>query len=211
MRGATVEIRKQATLSIFRSFKDYLGHARRHPLNDLVSHIATEGIKGRKLTGDEAIGPYMLLYIGGRDTAMSSLGWCMRHLAKKRALQSRLRADPGSIPAAVNELLRAYGVTCNGRKVIADIEFHGVAMRRGDVVALPSFLSSRDPRVYVDPHVVDIDRKAAHMTLGTGIHLCLGHVLAKTEMRVVLEQFLGRLQDIRIPEHAEVVWASRGV
>lgn len=211
MRGATLEIQREATLAIYRYFKDYLRECRRHPKTDLASHIATGELKGRRLTDEEAIGTCVLLYIGGLDTVKSSLGWYMRHLANDQPLQSRLRAEPKLIPMAVNELLRAYGLTCNGRKVVEDLDFHGVPMRRGDVVALPSFLSARDPRAYVDPHVVNIDRKAQHITLGTGIHLCLGHVLAKTEIRIVLEQFLSRFRDIRIPEHASVEWTSRGV
>jgi cytochrome P450 len=211
MRGETQEIRRAATHAIYRYFEEYLERCRRSPKNDLVSHIATGELNGRKLNDDEAIGTCMLLYIGGLDTVKSSLGWYIRHLALDPVLQSKLRADPKLIPAAVNELLRAYGVTCNGRKVVSDCDFHGVPMRRGDVVALPSFLSARDPRAYDNPHGVDIDRKAQHMTLGTGIHLCQGHLLAKLEMRIVLEQFLKRFQNICIPKGANPTWTSRGV
>ncbi len=49
------------------------------------------------------------------------------------------------------------------------------------------------------------------MTLGTGIHLCQGHVLAKTEMRIVLEQFLKRFRNIHLPDQTDVQWTSRGV
>jgi cytochrome P450 len=94
--------------------------------------------------------------------------------------------------------------------VVEDLDFHGIPMRRGDVVALPSFLSSSEPRDYADPHVVDIDRPP-HMTLETGIHLRLGHLLAKAEMRTVLEQFLGRFRNIRIPERGNVARRCRGV
>jgi cytochrome P450 len=212
MRGPTLEVRRHATQSIYNYFKEYLAQCRRNPKNDLVSHIATGAVNGRKLTDDEAIGTCVLLYIGGLDTVKSSLGWYVRHLALNPDLQERLRSEPQLIATAVNELLRAYGVTTNGRKVVADTEFHGVQMRRGDIVALPSFLSARDPRAYVEPHRVDIDRKnAAHMTLGTGIHLCQGHVLAKTEMRIVLEQFLKRFRNIRLPKQADIRWTSRGV
>jgi cytochrome P450 len=211
MRGATVEIQRAATVSIYQYFKDYLEHCRRRPKDDLVSHIATGALRGRTLNAEEAIGTCMLLYIGGLDTVKSSLGWYMRHLSLDQELQSRLRAEPHLIPLAVNELLRAYGVTCNGRKALADFDFHGVPMRRGDIVALPSFLSARDPRAYVDPHIVRLDRKAMNMTLGTGIHLCQGHVLAKTEMRIVLEQFLSRFRDIHVPDGANATWTSRGV
>jgi cytochrome P450 len=81
-----------------------------------------------------------------------------------------------------------------------DYTFHGVRMRAGDVVQLSLPLTSRDPTVYERPHTVDIDRTARHVAFGTGPHTCLGLRLAKREIRIVLESFLARFRNIRIPE-----------
>jgi cytochrome P450 len=59
--------------------------------------------------------------------------------------------------------------------------------------------------------VVNINRNARNMTFGTGIHTCLGIHLAKQEIRIVLEQFLRRFKNIRIPAGSAVPWTSRGV
>lgn len=199
LRGNSWEDQVAGTRAIYEYLRSYSEERRQNPGDDLVSKIVTAEVDGRKLTENEAIGMCMTLYLGGLDTVMNSLGWCMRHLAKDQVLQDRLRDDPDLISAAIEELLRAYGVSSTFRTVIEDIDFHGVPMRKGDIVALPTFFSSRDARQYPNPHVVDIDRKPRHLTMGSGVHNCLGIHLAKREIRIVLSEFLSRFSNIRIP------------
>ena len=208
LRGSTWEEHAAGTSAIYEYLKGYCEERRRRPGSDLGSKIVRAEIDGRKLTDNEAIGMCMTLYLGGLDTVTNSLGWCMRHIARDPALQARLYADPSLIPAAADELLRAYGVTSTFRTVVQDIDFHGVPMRKGDIVGLPTFFSSRDSRVYADPHTVDIARKARHLSFGSGVHNCLGVFLAKREIRVVLEAFLSRFSNIRIPETEKETWTT---
>src|SRR3546814_19488801 len=92
---------------------------RRGPIEDnLASHIATAQVKGRLLTDDEVMGMALVLYVGGLDTVASSVGWYLMHLARNPDLQERLRQNPELIPAAVEELLRAQGVTITMREEI---------------------------------------------------------------------------------------------
>jgi cytochrome P450 len=124
----------------------------------------------------------------------------MRHLAIDQALQTRLRNRPQDIPAAVEEFTRAYGVSAPSRTVAKDMVFHGVAMKKGEDVLLPTYLAGRDPRAWRNPHVIDLDRKPRHVTFGSGAHVCLGVHLAKREMRIMIESFLSRMNNIHIPE-----------
>jgi cytochrome P450 len=71
-------------------------------------------------------------------------------------------------------------------------------MKKGDEVNLPIMLANRDPAVYANPHVVDIDRKPRHITFGTGTHNCVGIHLAKRELRIVVEEFLTIFAAIRL-------------
>ena len=65
---------------------------------------------------------------------------------------------------------------------------------------LPTFLAGRDPRAFARPHVIDIDRNPRPVTFGRGPHVCIGIHLAKREMKVMIESFLSRMKNIRIPE-----------
>jgi len=211
VRGDTAQ--KIATL---RTVADYLmemmREKRRNPTEgDLASHIATARIDGKLMDEGDMFGMALVLYVGGLDTVASSLGWYFRQLTANQALQDRLRADPALLPGAVNELLRAHGITSQLREVTRDEPFHGVTLRKGDMIAIPTFLASRDDRVYDDPHRIDIDRNARHLTLATGVHNCLGIHLAKREIRIVLEQWLARTRNIRMQPGAGARWATQGV
>jgi len=184
---------------IFRYLHGFLQQERAAPRAEFLRGILASSIGDRPIDETEVLGLCFLFYIAGLDTVYSTLGWIMRHLAMDQPLQDRLRANPGDIPKAVNEFTRAYGVAAPHRMVTADIEFNGVQMRKGDVVLLPTYLASRDPRAYDNPHQVDIDRDSRSVTFGTGPHLCLGIHLAKREIRIVLESFLSRFRRISIP------------
>ena len=72
-------------------------------------------------------------------------------------------------------------------------------MRTDDVVLLPTYLASRDPEAFENPHVIDIGRRAGYVTFATGPHTCLGIHLAKREVKIVLNALLSRFRNIRIP------------
>jgi cytochrome P450 len=58
--------------------------------------------------------------------------------------------------------------------------------------------SGRDPTKLDDPDRFDIDRKEKpHLNFSTGPHLCLGHALARAEMRILAEEWLKRVPSFR--------------
>lgn len=208
LRGSSWEEQVAGTRALYDYMAEFAEERRRDPGDDLVSKIVTAEVAGRKLSDAEAVGMCMTLYLGGLDTVMNSLGWCFRHLARDPALQARLRNNPDDIPAAVDELLRAYGVTSTFRTVMEDCDFHGAPMRKGDIVALPTFFASRDARIYHDPHQVAVGRRPRSMSFGSGVHNCLGVHLAKREIRVVLDSFLRRFTNIRISANETEEWTT---
>jgi len=199
LRGTENQKRVVAARSILRYLEGFVEEQRQNPTTDLMRGLFAARIEDRELNHGEIMGMIYLLYIGGLDTVYSSLGWIMRHLAGDPALQQRLRAHPEDIPLAVEEFTRAFAVAAPHRKVAKDFNFHGVAMRKGDHVHMPTYLAARDPRVFDNPHAIDIDRRVRHLGFATGPHLCLGIHLAKREIKTVLETFLSRFNNIRIP------------
>ena len=211
LRGQTIQERIDAIIAIYAYFKERLDERRRSPGDDLITRIATGTVEGRPLTEAEAVGTCLTLYIGGLDSVASGLGWYLRHLALDQDLQARLRGEPSLIPAAVEEFSRAYGTNSNKRILTNDLDFHGAPMRQGDIVSLPTFLCSRDPREHADPHRINLVRKGRNMTFGAGAHNCIGIHLAKRELRIVLGQFLSRFDRFRIADDAEVVWTTQTI
>lgn len=202
IHGATNEVRFAASQAVIDYLKAFIAEKRARPetATDVMQAILGGCMPGRKFTEAEILGFVYLLYVAGLDTVYSTLGWIMRYLAGDQALQTRLRDNPKDIPQAIEEFTRAFGVSAPSRTVARDMTFHGVPMKAGEAVLLPTFLAGRDPRAWENPHVIDIDRRPRHVTFGTGPHVCLGVHLAKREMKIMLEAFLSRMRNIRRPE-----------
>ena len=85
------------------------------------------------------------------------------------------------------------------RTATCDTEVGGRKIRAGDKVVLLYQSANRDPAAWSDPDVFQIDRVAnEHLAFGIGTHFCLGANLARQEIRIVLEETLWRLSDIRL-------------
>ena len=199
VHGATPEARFTAGKAVIDHLKCHIAEQKARPkaATDVMQAIIHGNLPGRALSDAEILGFVYLLFVAGLDTVASTLGWIMRHLAADHALQTRLRENPADIPAAIEEFTRAFGVSAPSRTVAQDMVFHGVPMKAGEAVLLPTYLAGRDPRAWADPHRIDIDRRPRHITFGTGPHVCLGVHLAKREMKIMLEAFLGRMRNIR--------------
>ncbi len=200
MRAPDMMDRVKAARDIYAYLKEHKERELVSPSNGLNRAITTGEFEGRPLNHLEMMGMYYVLWVGGLDTVYSTLGWVMRHLAMHPELQERLRVAPGLIPQAVEEFARAFSVVVTHREVAKDFTFHGAPLRKGDEINMPLSLAGRDPALFDNPHVIDIDRKPRHIAFGFGPHNCLGVHLAKREIRIVLEEFLSRFRDIRIKQ-----------
>jgi cytochrome P450 len=190
----------EAMTAILGYLEAFVREQRASPTSALMKSVVSARYNDdRPFTDSEILSICYVMYIGGLDTVYSTLGWIMWHLARDMALQDRLRDHPEDMTNAIEELLRAFSVTGSQRRVARDMDFHGVRLREGDRVLIALALAGRDPEAYADPHKVDIDRPVRHIAFGTGAHTCLGLRLAKREIRIVLESFLSRFRQIRIP------------
>jgi cytochrome P450 len=198
MRARDPLERVAAARAIYAYLEEHKARQVAQPANDLNRGIVEGQFEGRPLDHLEIMGMYYVLWVGGLDTVYSTLGWIMRHLATHPDLQERLRAEPDLIPAAIEELTRAFAVVVTHREVAKDLTFHGAPLRKGDEINLPLALAGRDPAVFNAPHTIDIARKPRHIPFGFGTHNCLGVHLAKRELRIVIEEFLARFRNIRL-------------
>ena len=81
-------------------------------------------------------------------------------------------------------------------------------LRKGDMLLNVYPSANRDADVFDDPDAFRIDREPnLHLAFGTGPHFCLGANLARTEIRILLEELFTRLPDVRVTDGAD---AQRG-
>jgi cytochrome P450 len=173
--------------------------------DDLFAVLAGAEVAGRPLTEDEIFDYAFLLFIAGLDTVTAALGFSFAHLAGNTEHRKALVADPGLIPVAVEELLRAFSVVNPARTAARDLEFADVCVKEGDRVLLATVLANRDPAEFDDPTDVRFDRPVnRHLAFGAGPHRCLGSHLARCELKVALEEFHRRIPDYRIADGAVI-------
>jgi cytochrome P450 len=177
-----------------------------HPGEDILSSLTESD-----LTDDELAGIGAFLLGAGLDTTANMLGLGTFALLQHPDQLAALRSDPAigpqarrsgaeAIDTAVEELLRYLTIThTNIRAALEDVEVEGQLIKAGETVTLSMQAGNRDPARYPDPDTLDLRRRATgHLTLGHGIHQCLGQQLARVEMRVAFPALLTRFPTLRL-------------
>ena len=195
-------------------FGDYLSAQVQRRLDeglgdDLISFLLQAELDGRKLSGEEIFGGCLLLMLAGIDTTWSAIGASLWHLAGNPADQQRLRDDPGLLPTAVEELLRAYAPVTMAREAMVDTELAGCPVAAGTPLLLPFPAANRDPKLFEAADEVRLDRSPnRHVAFGVGIHRCLGSHLARLEVTVAVERFLARTGTFALAEPDATTWST---
>jgi hypothetical protein len=180
-----------------------------NPRDDLTSYLVNAELYGSKLEPSHVVGTMALLLIAGIDTTWSAIGASLWHLAKNPADRERLVADPGLLPTAMEEFLRAYAPVTMARLVKQDMHWRGADMKADDWILLSFPAANRDPAQFDRAGEVVIDREAnRHAAFGLGIHRCVGSHLARLELRVALEVWLERIPVFSLADPARVTWSA---
>jgi len=163
---------------------------RASPQEDLISDLVQAVDQDETLSDREVIMLVTgLLAAGSTTTAMACIAMASTFQRYPEAFE-RIRKDPALIPGAVEEVLRfSFGGPAGlVRYALCDFTLHGQQIRKGEMLMLSFGGANRDPAVFENPDVFDIDRDARElMVFGGGAHYCLGANLARQELRCMLE------------------------
>lgn len=192
----------QAFADVRQYFVELIEDRRRSPRDpetDFASHLLASEIDGAPMPDDDVLNIFNQLVLAGLDTVKSALSYSLLHLATHDEHRRRIVDEPGLLPTAIEEFLRAYPLVMEGRKLSRDIDFHGVQMREGEMVMLLLPAVMHDPEQFERPDEVILDRqKNNHLSFGGGPHRCLGSHLARMEMMVGLEEWHRRIPDYQL-------------
>jgi cytochrome P450 len=179
------------------------------PGDDLISYLTNARLADQPIDDEHVLGTLRLLLIAGIDTTWSAIGSCLWHLATHADDRRRLVAEPGLMPTAVEEFLRAYAPVTMAREVVKETKINGCPFKPGEMVLLSFPAANRDPAMFADADRVVIDRaQNRHAAFGLGIHRCVGSNLARMEITVALEEWLKRIPEFRLDPGAEVTWSE---
>jgi cytochrome P450 len=196
----------QTIKAYFRRHLDERRQARGDPETDFLSYLVGAVINGAPLAGEDAVTLAFTIMLAGLDTTRSALGFVFHHLATHAEHRRWLVEHPEAIPDAVEEFLRFYPLLLqSGRLVTTDIDFHGCPLRKGDVVWLGLASANRDPRQFDHADEFVLERQNnRHIAFGAGPHRCLGSHLARRELAIVLEEWLGQIPEFELGEGVDI-------
>lgn len=180
------------------------------PNDDLPSDLVALQEEGHEITDREIAAICYSMLFAGHETTTSLIGNGIRELLTYRESWEAICKDPQLIPNAVEEILRfSPSIVAWRRRAMEDAEVGGVQFKKGDNLLLVMGSGNRDEEMFPNGESFDIDRNNAgqHLSMGSGIHFCLGAPLAKLEAKVVLEELTQRLPQLTLKPHQKFEFA----
>ena len=189
----SVEAAEEALREMAPWIRSMVAKRRADLREDLISDLLRAQERNSALDEDDIVVLVSILIGAGSET--TNLGGLVqiRTILEHPEQLKRVRDDRSLIPNAVNEIMRfAFGGPAGMQRfAVRDFELRGKTIRKGQMLMLALGGANRDPAVFPNPDVLDIDRDTREMLVfGHGPHYCLGANLARQEMGCMLDAAL---------------------
>jgi cytochrome P450 len=167
----------------------------REPGDDLLSKLLLARVDGEALSETDLDNLFSIMVIAGNETTRIAMAHAVLTFCALPEQWERLRADPGLLDTATDEVMRWSCPTHFMRRTATtDTELGTAQIRAGDKVVLWYVSGNRDDDEFPDPDTFDVGRAPnRHLSFGRGgPHLCLGVHVARLEVRIMLAALLHR-------------------
>jgi cytochrome P450 len=192
---------------LFEVLSTILAERRAQPRrDDLLDTVVFGEIDGVPVDEKQSFSMLVLLLMGGLGTTSAALAMMIEWLADHPEDVRRLRDHPELHNLAVDEFVRYSSPVAHiGRTAMADTEMEGCPVPRGSRLLLSFGSANRDDRVFPRPDEVLVDRHPnKHVGFGIGPHRCIGSHLARREMVIAMEEFLGAIPAFHLQPGIEI-------
>lgn len=194
-----------ATVQALAYFDKALSEKRRHPKNDLMSHLV-QSVDGQIVEWEDAVAMCAFLVVAAHETVTTFLGNSFLALIQHPQEKKKLLSYGEQIPdPAIEELLRySPPVLFVLRRAMEETTISGTTVARGGMVGLLLGSANRDPEVFESPERLILERKSnPHLSFGRGVHFCLGTMLVRLQSKIIFPLLVKLIQHISI-EQTEV-------
>ncbi len=159
-------------------------------------HDEQLSLQGRR----ERLAQSCMLLFAGYETSRHLLSTLLQTLLNNPDKRQALQQTPTNIPAAIKEVLRHDSpIQYTARRLMRDQQWHGQHLRKGQLLLLLLGAANRDPEVFTEPDELNFSRNnQAELSMGYGIHHCLGAGLVHLEARLTIEQLLPLLPHLQL-------------
>lgn len=200
--GAPMKVVSADRIADGSIYADYVEWRSHNPSDDLMTallNVEFEDEHGvtRKLTRKEVLHYTQVVAGAGNETTGRLIGWLAKVLAEHPDQRREVAEDRTLLLRVVDETLRLEPPGTNlARYMAKDFEAYGTTVPAGSAMLLMLGAANHDPRRYENPDAFDIHRaNISHLTLGKGLHYCLGANLARLEGKVALDELLNRFPE----------------
>ncbi|KUI05952.1 cytochrome P450 [Mycobacterium sp. IS-3022] len=200
--------------------QELIAAKRASPTDDMLSVVANACLDDT--ADDGALAPallsdlelylfFSLLFSAGAETTRNAVAGGLLALIDNPDSLAALRSDLGSLPSAIEEMVRWTSPSPSKRRTATrDVSLGGCEIAAGQKVQIWEGSANRDAAVFTDPDVFDIGRKPnPHLGFGHGVHYCLGANLARLELRVLFEELLTRFSAATLVKPVEWTRSNR--
>lgn len=184
-----------------RYMRGLLVRRRADPRDDLISALLQAEEAGDQLSQDELLAMVFILLIAGHETTVNLIGSGTLALLDNPDQLQRLRAEPGVIRPAVEELLRFTSPVevATERYASEPIVIGDTEIPRGGLLLAVTGSANHDEQQFARPDQLDIGREPnPHVAFGQGAHYCLGAPLARLEGQIAFTSLVQRFPRLRL-------------
>lgn len=137
-----------------------------------------------RLSDQELKDMILMLVFAGIDTTRNQLGLGITSFLQHPDQWDLLAKKPELAPAAVEEVMRLRPtITWVTREAVEDMEYGGITIKEGTTLHLLAEAAGTDPDKYEAGFDITAERER-HFGFGGGVHHCVGHAIARSDMAV---------------------------
>jgi len=195
-------------MQLHRFVREAIEQRRLKPGTDLISLLVHARVDDDpstpRLTDRELLSISTVAIAGGVDTTRNGIAFGLHALATRPDLLQRLRESKEQdkdLRRFHEEVLRFYSpVPALPRITRRETVLGGKTIPQGAFVFLCWASANRDSQRFAEPDKFDIDRANANQQLafGTGVHFCLGAMLARQEMKCAIREIVNSVDSLEL-------------
>lgn len=186
-----------ATEGMFAYADALVANRRSAPGGDFMSALVAASADNDRLSDDELRDMIVMLIFAGIDTTRNQLGLGLATFLDHPDQWQLLAAQPQLASKAVEEIMRMRPtITWVTREAVRDFDYNGVTIRKGTTLHLLSEAAGTDLEAFPPDFDITAERPR-HFGFGGGIHHCLGHAVARSDIAVALTVLPPRMRNLR--------------
>lgn len=213
---ATARTKQLADAKLFRHFMLKMIEARRKaPRHDLISFLAVRGYR-EGVSDTEIVALALNIFLAASEPLDKTLAYSIFELLRNPDCLARVQSNKKFCEAILSEVLRLHPpVQIIPRVAVNDVKISNYRIKKGDTVYCLIGAAHRDPAKYNDPatflpnRVEGVPRSAftpsaKQLAFGSGVHFCIGSMLAKRQLLAALESSIPYLDQWQLVPHSLV-------